>query len=315
MSTSQFIRIFRDPVSGAAGAGAAAAGLGPAALIPAGLGLITGGIKAIGAGKRLKEDKAELARLTPAFYKIQDEYYNNKNSAAELAQGGLTQNAKDFYGDMAGRGLGTGVSGVLQAGGSPNDIAKIFDSYNTSISELGVKDAETQINNIKYYHQVGKDLAGQKTQQWAINEYAPYQNKLKELTQRIDADKKNIWGGIDQAIGSAQAGVTSMQNEKMINNLFKSGVPGAEGSATGGGGAANGILSTISAADPFNRNSSAPSSFNKNSGLSGINFGNVANDAMTMQRNSDATNFFQSMSQEDLAALMEQLSQANKSKE
>lgn len=314
MSISQFIRIFRDPVSGAAGAGAAAAGLGPAALIPAGLGLITGGIKAIGAGKQLKKDKAELARLTPAFYKVQDEYYNNKNSAAELAQGGLTQNAKDFYGDMAGRGLSTGVSGVLQAGGSPNDIAKIFDSYNTSISELGVKDAETHINNIKYYHQVGKDLAGQKTQQWAINEYAPYQNKLKELTQRIDADKKNIWGGIDQAIGSVQAGVTSMQNEKMINNLFKSGVPGAEGSATGGG-AANGLLSTISAADPFNKNSSAPSSFNKNGGMLGINFRNVANDAMTMQRNSDATNFFQSMSQEDLSSLMEQLSQAFKPKE
>lgn len=284
-------------ISALGGGGKEGGGGGLLDKVPSALSVITGGIKAIGAGKQLKKDKAELARLTPAFYKIQDEYYNNKNSAAELAQGGLTQNAKDFYGDMAGRGLGTGVSGVLQAGGSPNDIAKIFDSYNTSISELGVKDAETQINNIKYYHQVGKDLAGQKTQQWAINEYAPYQNKLKELTQRIDADKKNIWGGIDQAIGSVQAGVTSMQNEKMINNLFKSGNSGAE---MGGG-----VISGISAADPFN----------KNGGTLGINFRNVANDAMTMQRNSDATNFFQSMSQEDLAALMEQLSQAFKHKE
>jgi hypothetical protein len=133
----------------------------------------------------------------------------------------LTAGAKDYYSDMAGRGLGTGISGVLQAGGSVNDISKLFDSYNTSIRELGVKDAEAQIGNIKYFQQVGKDLAGQKTQQWAINEYAPYQNKLKELTQRIAADKQNVWGGIQGAIGAGQAGVTTMQNENLINNLFK----------------------------------------------------------------------------------------------
>jgi len=196
-------------------------GLGAFSMIPAAAGVGVGIAQTISGAVNLKKDKAELSRLKPAIYKIQDEYYNNYNQAAELAQGGLTQGAKDYYGDMAGRGLGTGISGVLQAGGSVNDISKIFDSYNNSIKDLGVRDSEAQIGNIKYFQQVGKELAGQKTQQWAINEYAPYQNKLKELTQRVAADKQNIWGGITGAIGAGQAGVTSMQNERLINNLFK----------------------------------------------------------------------------------------------
>jgi len=195
--------------------------LGPAALIPAALGVVSGIGQTISGIINQKKDKAELARLTPAFYKIQDEYQRNENQAAEMAGGGLTQGSKDFYGDMAGRGLSSGISGMLAAGGDPNNIARLFDSHNTSMRKLATDDSEAQINNIKYFQQVGKDLAGQKTQQWAVNEYQPYQNKLKELTQKIAANKQNIWNGIQGAIGGAQAGVTSMQNDKLLGNLFK----------------------------------------------------------------------------------------------
>lgn len=206
---------------GGAGVGAAAGALGPAALVPAALGVVSGIGQTISGIINQKKDKAELARLAPAFYKIQDEYQRNENQAAEMAAGGLSQGSKDFYSDMAGRGLGSGISGVLAAGGDPNNIARLFDSYNTSMRKLATDDSEAQISNIKYFQQVGKDLAGQKTQQWAINEYQPYQNKLKELTQKIAANKQNIWNGIQGAIGGVQAGVTASQNERLLGSLFK----------------------------------------------------------------------------------------------
>lgn len=178
--------------------------------------LVKSGFDFFGVNSQKKKDEAELARLTPAFYKIQDEYTQNRNDAAGLAQGGLTQGAKDYYGDQAGRGLGTGVSGILSAGGSPNDIAKLFDNYNTGIKSLGVADSEEKINNIKYFHQVNKDLAGQKTIQWGVNEYQPYQNKLKELTQRIGADKLNKNNALNSAIGSVSAIGTGMTNNSLL---------------------------------------------------------------------------------------------------
>jgi hypothetical protein len=268
-------------------------GLGAFSMIPAAAGVGVGIAQTISGAVNLKKDKAELSRLKPAIYKIQDEYYNNYNQAAELAQGGLTQGAKDYYGDMAGRGLGTGISGVLQAGGSVNDISKIFDSYNNSIKDLGVRDSEAQIGNIKYFQQVGKELAGQKTQQWAINEYAPYQNKLKELTQRVAADKQNIWGGITGAIGAGQAGVTSMQNERLINNLMKTGPQTVVNNVGGMSGGAGSILKI---ADPFGNNSDNGENYNRPSATSG-------------RPNLNA------MSQEELSALMEDIQQAYKSKE
>lgn len=176
-------------------------------------------VQGIGSADQLKKDKAELARLKTPFYKIQDEYYQNQNQATELAQGGYTQAAKDLFTDTAGRGLSTSISGVLQAGGDPNDIAKVFAGYNDAVRNFAAEDAEKQIANIRYLHGVNKDMAGQKTTQWGINEYEPYRNKLKELTERIAADKTNIWNSVQGAIGSAQAGITAASNAELMNSF------------------------------------------------------------------------------------------------
>lgn len=209
-------------------------------------GIVNAG-QSILSGSQLEKDKAELARLEQPFYKIQDEYYGNVNQAAELAQGGLTQQSKDFYSDMASRGLGSSLSALTSLGGNPNAVASVFDAYNTGIRQLGAEDSERQIANIKYFQNTAKDLAGQKTTQWAINELKPYENKLKELTQRIAADKNNIWNGIQGVIGAGQAAVTASQNEDLINNLFKeSTTTGVPGTNAGVAGAVTNLLS-----DPF----------------------------------------------------------------
>ena len=281
------------------------------AAVPAIAGGLMSGAQMISGASQLKKDKAELNRLTPAFYKVQDEYYNNYNQAGELAEGGLTRGAKDYYGDMAGRGLSTGVSGVLEAGGSANDISQMFDSYNNSIRRFGAEDAEAQINNIKYFQQVGKDLAGQKTQKWAINEYGPYQNKLKELTERISADKQNIWSGAQGIIGSAQAGVTATQNEKLLNNLFKgSGVSNSAGSVAGQ--AVKGVLSGVeglSVPDPFGKTAGTMSSTGRDIGFdekTGIAFGNVAKQASTNLQQNEFADWLKSMSPGEFAKYMSQ---------
>lgn len=190
----------------------------PVALIPAAAGLINAGVNAFGAGHREKLDKEELARLHAPFYKIQKEFGDIANSAEETAQGGLTIGAKDLYSDLAGRGLGTAISGTEAVGGSPNDINRIFQSYNDSARNVAAADSEAQIKNIAYYHNAAKELAGQKIIQFGVNEFQPYQNKLKELTQRIAADKLNLHNSINSGIESIQAGVTAGMNDRLFRN-------------------------------------------------------------------------------------------------
>jgi len=180
-------------------------------------GEIIGAAQLISGTKNLKQDKADLANLKTPFYKIQDEYIKNQQLAAQEAGGGLSSASKDLYKTEAQRGEGAAVSALLQGGGDMNMISGIFDKYNRSTMGLAAEDSQAHQKNILHYMDVNKDLAGQKTTQFVVNELQPYENKLKELTERIAGDKANQWGGAQTILGSAVGG-------------------GAKGPPTGGGG-------------------------------------------------------------------------------
>jgi len=273
------------------------------ALAPAALGFISNAAKAVGAGSRLKKDKSELAQLTPAFYKIQDEYEGNRNSAAEIAQGGITPAAKDYYTEQSQRGFGSGVSAITSSGGNPNDIARIFDSYNQGIRKIGADDAEAQINNIKYFHQVNKDLAAQKNIQWGVNEYEPYRNKLKELTLRIAADKTNINNAVNGAIGSFQAGVTSMQNNSLLKSLYGDGKGGVADPV------ANDSITDFSGR--FGNTFGVPDAYSNNN--TGENYGRP--DAVAQMQQQQQRQPAPAMSDEQISQLMTMLEEMRATKE
>lgn len=184
------------------------------------LGIGSGIGKLIAGAKDVKKAKSELAGLSRPFYRIQDEYLQNRNLAGQMAQSGLPAATKDFMTLEGQRGLGSTFGAMSQTGGNPNDYARVLDVYNQSINRTAAQDAATQIENIRYFMNVNKDLAGQKNMQWSLNEFQPYQNQLKEITQRIAAGRQNMWGGVDQAIGSVAAFGVAKQNQDMYSKLF-----------------------------------------------------------------------------------------------
>lgn len=171
-------------------------------------GVVDGAAQSISGGVNLKKDKAELAALHRPFMRVQDEYFQNKNISQAEAQGGLPSATKDFYTSESQRGLGAGVSALLQGGGDMNMISSLFDKYNRNTAGLAAEDAQAHQKNIQYFMKSNADLAGQKTTQFVVNELQPYENKLKELTERVSADKANIWGGVQTAVGSLSAAGT-----------------------------------------------------------------------------------------------------------
>jgi hypothetical protein len=168
-------------------------------------GLTLSAVKWISGNSKEKKAKRERDRLAKPIYAIQDEYYQNRNLAGTMAQSGLPAASKDYYTNESQRGLSAGVKGILGSGGNPNDIQGLFEAYDNGIGKIGVADAEAQINNIKYYMGVNKDLAGQKTIQWAINKQQPYLNTLKELNAAQAAGEATK----NQALSDAMSTVTS----------------------------------------------------------------------------------------------------------
>lgn len=182
------------------------------------------GIKGIATlfGAKSDEEKAreELSRLETPFYKIQNEYIQNRNIAGNMASSGLPDATKNYYTTEAQRGLGSGLNAVMTAGGDPNDVNRLLDVYNQSINRVGMEDAQTRVGNIQNFFNLNKELAGQKTMQWTLNEYAPYERKLKEITNRIAAAKQNQNTGFNDIIGSTSAAGTAISNNDLMNKLF-----------------------------------------------------------------------------------------------
>lgn len=181
-------------------------------------------IKGIGTlfGAKSEEEKAreELERLKMPFYKIQDEYIQNRNISGNMASTGLPDATKNYYTTEAQRGLGGGLNAVMTAGGTPNDVNNLLDVYNNSVSRVAVEDAQARLQNIQNFMNVNRELAGQKTTQWSLNEYAPYQRKLKEITERIGAAKQNQNNSFNNIIGSVSAAGTALSNNDLMNRLF-----------------------------------------------------------------------------------------------
>lgn len=175
------------------------------AIAGAGVGIASAGYgiyKGAKADSDKKKDIREKESLQRPAEKVQDEYFQNQNIAKQIASGGLTDASKNLFETENNRGITAGVNALTSGGGDLNMISKLFDNYANKTVGLASEDAQQHLRNIEYYTGVNKDIAGQKTIQYGVNELQPYENKLKELSGRIVADKQNADNGYQQAIGS-----------------------------------------------------------------------------------------------------------------
>lgn len=192
------------PLGGAITIGATALGAGE------------GGFQLINSIKKEKEDNAELSTLKQPFYKIQDEFYQNRNLGANLASQGLDPASKSYLTKESQRGL---TAGIEASGGNANDIAKLYDTYSDSILKNASLDASTHLKNIDYFLEANKDLAGQKITKQSLDEFQPYERKLKELTERKSADETSAYNGANELIGSVSAAGTAITNDNLMKKL------------------------------------------------------------------------------------------------
>lgn len=165
-----------------------------------------------------KYDKAkkEMDALAHPFYKIQDEYGQNRNISANRAEKGYGAEQLDYLTNENERGLGAGISALSQGGGTgANDLAKILDTYNRTASRTAAEDAQLQTQNISQFFNANKDLAGQKTIQWHENEYQPWANKQSLLAQQMGIAKKTQDQGWNSTISGISGALSAFTNDDL----------------------------------------------------------------------------------------------------
>lgn len=192
---------------------------------PAALGAISAVYK-IGHGISQTADanKRALVNRRPD-YNIQQEYYDNQNIAENQAGQGFTSKTVDNYNTQTERGLQATIDATLQGGGGPNAIQGAFGAYNLGNRNFAAADAEKQTENIRALYDRNKDLAGQKTQQWVLDKYKPFQDEAAAIAQEKNAGQQNISTGISEGIATAASVATAGVNASMLG--------GAGGAAKG----------------------------------------------------------------------------------
>lgn len=177
-----------------------------------GISLLSNAIKGVSSWGQLQDARELAANTTRPQYDIEDEYYDNVDIAGNLAQSGLTQEAKDFYGGQADRGLSSSLDALMATGGGINSISKAYDTYLQGNNRIAVEDSERRIANIRSLMDQNSVLAGQKTQQWAINEYEPYKDTMRAAAQSAEAGRQGLFSAASGvASGLANYAIASSQ--------------------------------------------------------------------------------------------------------
>lgn len=193
---------------------------GIATAIIGGVGLLYSGYKGIKASQEEKKAKQEANALTHPFYKVADEYYQNRNIAEQQASGGLPQGVKDNLDINRKQGLNSSLEALQQVGGGAGGFESLLKGYNDSIGKEASADSEAHINNIQYFMQANKDIAGQKNTGFGLNELQPYENKIKEITERRAAAKINEDNAIQEGLGSLGSIAGSFSSNNYMQKLF-----------------------------------------------------------------------------------------------
>lgn len=190
--------------------------------LPLALFAASAAVNAVGAGLKYlhhksdqKKADAEEASLSTPFYKVQNEYYQNRDLAANQASQGLPSATRDYLTTETQRGLTGSIKAIQDGGGDPNQIANLFDVYQAGINRTAAQDAQLHTANLQQFLERNTAVAGQKNAAFAINELQPYERKLKQLQERKKANIEGSIGAVSdfgQVLSSAATGFQNMGN-------------------------------------------------------------------------------------------------------
>jgi hypothetical protein len=215
------------------------------------------------ANSAAKRDRARADSLKRPFYKVQDEYYQNKNIAAEMATYGLPIDVTNQLARERSQGLASSLDTLKKTAGGPNAVAALNKSFSDSLLNQSSINAQQQMKNIEYFMNVNKDIAGQKSTQWGVNELDPYNSNLKQINEKRAADEQNKNNALNETIQAASSFATSSSNSGLMGKLFGGDDPNGLGTADpnssnpgsvalGGGGGSIDVASNAPALNSLN---------------------------------------------------------------
>ena len=167
--------------------------------------VVAGGLSsAFGAYQYLKGQQLAKKAVRPT-YDIPQELQNKMTTAQMMALEGMSEQERKQYLDNLQRvanfqmsEMGTRKAGLVGA-------AELGQTQADAVKNLAVESEKMRQENKRYLGQVQSEMAGQKAQQWQLNELQPYQSQIEAANAMQGSGIQNVWSGL----GTIQKGFSA----------------------------------------------------------------------------------------------------------
>lgn len=181
------------------------------------------GLAQMGYGAYQKNKSNKLAAANKfTDYSISDQYYNNLGLAeSELANGGLSPESVNRLTQTNQQNLSASTNAILQAGGSVNDISKLYGVAANQNAVLAQLNDKLRMPKVAQLIEQRKELAGQEMYKWKINQFDRWRDKAAAAAMLGAQGNQAINGGLNtfaQGVGSA---VSSKSSNGINDELAK----------------------------------------------------------------------------------------------
>lgn len=170
-----------------------------AAAVGAGVGLAQAGV---GIAQKIKAAKLAKSNIRPILE--DNEYLDDAYRVSQArASEGLNESSKQDFLTNNDRNLSSSIDAILKGGGSVNNISDLYDNNQGVLRRLAVADQEMQARNMQTYFAMLDKKQQEDSDQFFLNQYAPYQDKAALAASLAQQGQENLWKGINAIGGSA----------------------------------------------------------------------------------------------------------------
>jgi hypothetical protein len=169
-------------------------------------------------------------------YEIPQEYENILSRYQQAYAGNMPgyEQTLSQTGQAGARARGAAERGAISSTAYGAQVGDIYQKELDAIQGLGVKQAEYKQAQLANVAQAEGQLGQQKSQQWEVNKYMPWQTEMNRYREMQKGGMQNLFGAIQSGVGT----MTDFLGTKYATDAIKGLYPPQNGS-TGQGGMSN----------------------------------------------------------------------------
>lgn len=194
--------------------------------MPAG-GLVTAG--ALGLGQtvvglfnksKANKEAAKLAATRPKY--VESPYYKDALKLAESeVSTGMSGEAKNAYEQGIDRNLSTSLSAIMKSGGTPNNVAEVFDVASQGRQRLAMMKDSLRLNQINNLVKTQELNTQEREEAFQFNQWAPWADAAKANAGARTEAESQIWGGLSSIGSTVMRGAGAAADKKALNAVLQ----------------------------------------------------------------------------------------------